>query len=118
MSLILTLNAGSSSIKGGLYAAAAEPREEARGQVEALGPAARLVVETGAARHEEEIGAADHATGLARLGIPVRVTEAVLAEVYYALAQAKVFLEGCVDRLVEHTYVWCMCPMGGWDGRS
>ena len=25
-----------------------------------------------------------------------RVTEAVLSEVYYALAQAKVFLEGCV----------------------
>jgi fructose-bisphosphate aldolase, class I len=35
-----------------------------------------------------------------------RVTEAVLSEVYYALAQAKVFLEGCVR-------VW----MDGWIDR-
>ena len=67
MSLILTLNAGSSSIKVGLYAAAAEPEELARGQVEALGPSARLVIGAGDARHVEEIGAADHATALGRL---------------------------------------------------
>jgi acetate kinase len=67
MSLILTLNAGSSSIKFGLYAAEAEPGEEARGQIDALGPAARLIVEAGGERTEEEIGAADHASGLARI---------------------------------------------------
>nr|WP_239025527.1 acetate/propionate family kinase [Roseibacterium persicicum] len=65
--MILTLNAGSSSIKVGLYAAADEPREEARGQVEALGPAARLEIETGGERTVTEIGPADHAAGLARL---------------------------------------------------
>jgi len=67
MSLILTLNAGSSSIKFGLYATADEPREEARGQIDALGPDARLVIEAGASSKVTTIGPADHATGLARL---------------------------------------------------
>ncbi|MBF9060213.1 acetate/propionate family kinase [Rhodobacterales bacterium HKCCSP123] len=67
MSLILTLNAGSSSIKFGLYAAADEPEEEARGQIDALGPAARLVVETGGAGTVTPIGSADHARGLEAL---------------------------------------------------
>ena len=67
MSVILTLNAGSSSIKVGLYEAGADPRELARGQVEALGAAAVMEIETGAARERVEIGVADHATALARL---------------------------------------------------
>lgn len=67
MSLILTLNAGSSSIKFGLYATGPEPVEEARGQIDALGPAARLVVEHGGETTATEIGEADHARGLACL---------------------------------------------------
>jgi acetate kinase len=67
MRLILTLNAGSSSIKVGLYEAGAEPRELARGQVEALGAAAVMEIDAGRARERVEIGAADHATALARL---------------------------------------------------
>lgn len=61
---VLTLNAGSSSLKFGLYDAAAEPREILRGQVDGLGPeatsAARLVLD-GAAR---EVAAADHGAAL------------------------------------------------------
>jgi len=67
MSLILTLNAGSSSIKFGLYAAGAEPVEEARGQIDALGPEAVLVVEAQGSKTKTAIGQADHTTGLARL---------------------------------------------------
>jgi acetate kinase len=67
MSLILTLNAGSSSIKFGLYAAAPEPVEEARGQIDALGAEARLIVEAGGDRNVTAIGPADHAAGLAAL---------------------------------------------------
>jgi acetate kinase len=72
MRLILTLNAGSSSIKVGLYEAGAagglgEPRELARGQVEALGAAAVMEIDAGRARARAEIGVADHATALARL---------------------------------------------------
>ncbi len=67
MSLVLTLNAGSSSIKFGLYAAADEPVEEARGQIDALGAEARLIVEAGGDRTVTPIGAADHAAGLAAL---------------------------------------------------
>ena len=63
--LILTLNAGSSSIKFGLYAAAAEPVEEARGQIDALGPAARLILAPrGAARQDTDLGPTDHAGGV------------------------------------------------------
>lgn len=67
MSLILTLNAGSSSIKFGLYAAGADPTEEARGQIDALGPAARLEIEAGGQARIEEIGAADHASALGKI---------------------------------------------------
>jgi acetate kinase len=70
MSLILTLNAGSSSIKFGLYAAAQEPVEEARGQIDALGPAARLILEAPdipGGQSETAIGPADHAAGLKAL---------------------------------------------------
>ncbi|MDG3042905.1 acetate/propionate family kinase [Roseicyclus marinus] len=68
MRLILTLNAGSSSIKVALYEAGPEPRELARGQVEALGEDARMrIVAGGALREEADIGAADHAGALGRL---------------------------------------------------
>lgn len=67
MSLVLTLNAGSSSIKFGLYAATPEPRQEARGQVDALGSDATLIVEVGGRSTRKPIGAADHGTGLSAL---------------------------------------------------
>ena len=93
MSLILTLNAGSSSIKFSVYDAAldrdgdGEPDELLGGRVESLGPAARLVTEgasgpgpTGGPaveRSEETIGAADH--GVAIAAILARL-EAILGE--------------------------------------
>lgn len=64
MSLLLTLNAGSSSIKFGLYTTAPEPIPEAHGQIDALGPDARLIVEQNGTRQDTEIGPADHGTGL------------------------------------------------------
>lgn len=65
MSAILTLNAGSSSIKFGVYAVAgAEPRELLQGQVENLGPDAELEIEGGA---ERRIGPADHARAVAAI---------------------------------------------------
>ena len=67
MTRVLTLNAGSSSIKFALYAAAPEPVEQARGQIEALGPDARLILEAKGARTATPIGAADHATALSHL---------------------------------------------------
>jgi len=63
MSLILTLNAGSSSIKFSVYLQDHdEPNELIVGQVENLGPAARLsmTINTDAKEHSSEIGAADH----------------------------------------------------------
>jgi acetate kinase len=75
--LILTLNAGSSSIKFGLYDADEEPRERLRGQIDRLGPEARLVLD-GEAR---DVAAPDHATGLDAIlaalephlgGVPIR----------------------------------------------
>jgi acetate kinase len=58
--LILTLNAGSSSIKFGLYEAAPEPAEQMRGQIDRLGPEARLVLDGMASA----VSAPDHAAGL------------------------------------------------------
>jgi len=62
---ILTLNAGSSSIKFSVYDAGAEPVQLGRGLVENLNAAAHLRVEpvTGAPR-DEQIGKADHAAAL------------------------------------------------------
>lgn len=70
MSNILTLNAGSSSIKFGLYGAGAEPALRAQGQVEGIGIAPRLV-----ARDAEGVVLADetypvgggHVQALARI---------------------------------------------------
>ena len=63
--VILTLNAGSSSIKFGLYATGVDPDLLAVGKVANLGPAAQLSIEeTGAPRRTEAIGAADHNVAL------------------------------------------------------
>lgn len=67
MSLILTLNAGSSSIKFGLYDSADLAHQHARGQVEGLGAEARLVIAADGNETMQQIGPADHATGLGRL---------------------------------------------------
>lgn len=65
---ILTLNAGSSSIKFALFARGEEGAELARGQVENLGSAARLsFARTGADRQGFEIGEADHAAALMQI---------------------------------------------------
>ena len=61
MSAILTLNAGSSSIKFGVYLNAAEPELLQAGQVENLGPRARLGLDGGGT---VDLGATDHAAGV------------------------------------------------------
>jgi acetate kinase len=61
--LILTLNAGSSSIKFGLYDTTPDPSEHLRGQIDRLGPEARLVLDGGA----RDVAAPDHAAGLAAI---------------------------------------------------
>ncbi len=63
MSAILTLNAGSSSLKFAVYEAADEPVLRMTGQVENLGPAARMVLKL-PEQNERELGAADHAVAL------------------------------------------------------
>ncbi len=63
--IILTLNAGSSSIKFSLYEAADEPREIVDGQVENLGPNARLHIGLkGEQADIHELGIADHKIAL------------------------------------------------------
>lgn len=62
---ILTLNAGSSSIKFSLYEAGDEPREIVDGQVENLGPNARLHIGLkGQQADIHELGIADHKIGM------------------------------------------------------
>jgi acetate kinase len=61
MSVILTLNAGSSSIKFGVHETGDEPPLLTSGQVENLGPLARLSV---AGAPVQEIGPADHTVAL------------------------------------------------------
>ncbi|GHG92262.1 acetate/propionate family kinase [Pseudodonghicola xiamenensis] len=61
MSAILTLNAGSSSLKFGVYQVAEEPGLLLKGQVENLGPLARMKLQGGEAW---DIGPADHAVAL------------------------------------------------------
>lgn len=62
---ILTLNAGSSSLKFGIYAAASEPNLLADGMVENIGRQALLHVEpVGAEAKRHEIGTVDHAGAL------------------------------------------------------
>ncbi len=57
---ILTLNAGSSSLKFSVYRAEAEPVEIAVGQVENLGPAAELKARIGVDKIKADLGPADH----------------------------------------------------------
>ncbi|MEO1018516.1 MAG: acetate/propionate family kinase [Pseudomonadota bacterium] len=61
---ILTINAGSSSVKFSVYAAAEEPHELVVGQIESLGPSARLKTSVNGERIEREIGAADQKVAL------------------------------------------------------
>ncbi|MEX0316498.1 MAG: acetate/propionate family kinase [Ruegeria sp.] len=63
MSAILTLNAGSSSIKFGVYQAGVEPELLQLGQVENLGPVAQMELQWPQKRLIE-IGPADHAAGV------------------------------------------------------
>ncbi len=65
MSVILTLNAGSSSIKFGLYDTSAEPVEELTGQVDALGSDAQMELQPkGATLTRRGLGPTDHASGV------------------------------------------------------
>lgn len=67
MQLILTLNVGSSSIKCALFSVAGDAVEQARGQIEALGPEARMVIDAGGARRAHSVAASDHGAGLVAL---------------------------------------------------
>lgn len=67
--LLLTINAGSSSIKFAVFADAADPVELARGQVENIGQAVAVlsVARPGEAKRRSELGAADHAEALSAI---------------------------------------------------
>ena len=67
MNGLLTLNAGSSSLKFGLYADAAEPELVVQGQVDGIGQAARLILTGAGAEIDEPVEAGDHAAALARV---------------------------------------------------
>ncbi|WP_420397956.1 acetate/propionate family kinase [Nioella sp.] len=63
--VILTLNAGSSSIKFAAYTAEAEPALEASGMVDALGADARLILKPeGAPKTTKDLGPTDHVAGV------------------------------------------------------
>jgi len=63
--VILTLNAGSSSIKFALYGAGREPALEASGLVDAIGPDARLVLKPeGGEKAVTVLGRTDHVAGV------------------------------------------------------
>lgn len=65
MTAILTLNAGSSSIKFGLYDTSPEPVEELAGQVAGLGSNAQLELQPrGATLSRRALGQTDHAGGV------------------------------------------------------
>jgi acetate kinase len=65
MSAILTLNAGSSSIKYSVYLAGeAEPLEIASGQIDGIGPNARLILKHNGEKTTTDLGPADHTAGL------------------------------------------------------
>lgn len=66
--VILTINAGSSSIKFSIYAPGADPVETMRGQVENIGGDARLTIEAdGRDKRRFDIGSADHKRALAAI---------------------------------------------------
>ncbi len=64
MQAILTLNAGSSTIKFSVYGAGAEPSLLLHGQVDNLGPVAQLELSGDGLSETREIGPADHAAGV------------------------------------------------------
>jgi acetate kinase len=68
MAAVLTLNAGSSSIKFSVYDDASPPLERASGQVDALGSAAAtLALSRDGATSVTDLGPADHAAGVAAI---------------------------------------------------
>ena len=67
MSAILTLNAGSSSIKFSVYLRRERLEEIVTGQVENLGPAARILFEHADDKVSQDIGAADHKVALTEI---------------------------------------------------
>ncbi|MGI3185024.1 acetate/propionate family kinase [Nioella aestuarii] len=63
--VILTLNAGSSSIKFAAYGAGADPVLEAAGMVDALGASARLILRpAGGEKTTRDLGRTDHVAGV------------------------------------------------------
>lgn len=67
MSAILTLNAGSSSIKFSVYLQKDHLEEIVDGQVENLGPAARIIVKYQGEKTIHDIGVADHKVALTEI---------------------------------------------------
>lgn len=67
MSAILTLNAGSSSIKFAVYVTSEEPTVLASGQIDGLGPTARLILNHNGEKTGTNLGQADHKSGLAAI---------------------------------------------------
>lgn len=100
MSIILTLNAGSSSLKFSLYRNQAnDPLELLTGQVENLGPAARLIIKENDEKREEEIGAADHALAvkaILRSLKPVIADETVIGVGHRVVHGGVEFAEPCL----------------------
>ncbi|MEO0930722.1 MAG: acetate kinase, partial [Pseudomonadota bacterium] len=64
MSLILTLNTGSSSLKFGLYEDAAEPDLLLHGQVDGIGAQAQLIFERHGEKTKQKVPAATPAAAL------------------------------------------------------
>lgn len=64
MSGILTLNAGSSSMKFGLYRDAEEPEQLVHGQVDGIGKTAKLILHTEAGKVSNSVVAEDHPQAL------------------------------------------------------
>ncbi len=65
MSAILTLNAGSSSIKYSVYLTGeGEPKEFAVGQIDGIGPDAKLILKYDGETTETDLGKANHTDGL------------------------------------------------------
>lgn len=67
MNAILTLNAGSSSMKFGLYRDAAEPVELLHGQIDGIGDTAQLILTTPEGMTARKVDAASQADALARV---------------------------------------------------
>ncbi len=75
MSAILTLNAGSSSLKFSVYLLESPLRELVVGQVENLGPAAKIHYQIDKQKHQNDIGTADHKVAMGEI---LRVLEPLL----------------------------------------